>query len=387
MPERTAAITPTRLCFAAAHVVLHEGYRDLGHRLDQPSSSAAIRAHLDWDATMRLRSWLSSHGFGIAEAMDTAQRFVLGWESAQELIARTGALHLPHGFCAGAGTDHLGSVNSPQDLIDGVAHQCAQIAEHDGIPVILPMSFLARTNASANDYVAVYRGILERTAGPLFLHWLGPMFLPELDGYFPGDSLPRILALDRQKVRGIKISMLDAKLEVRLRRELLPHDQIVLTGDDFHFSRLILGGDPEREPLPVAARVERYTTIGAHRVALGDFSHALLGVLDAIAEPAGRALQALSRGDSARFADLMGPCEQLSRHVFCAPTQHYKAGLAFFNYLAGRQPNPMLIRREDLARDADHYRRAAELAVRCGALADTPEVTARLQNFLAEPRA
>lgn len=387
MSSTTPKPAPSRLCFAAAHVVMHDRYRERGHRLDRPASAAEIRSDLDWDATMAQRLWLAQNGFGIAEAMDTAQRFFLGWDSAQELIARTGSLKLQKGFCAGAGTDHLAEVRTLQDLIDGVAHQCEQIAQHGGIPVLLPMPFLARAQGREDDYVAVYRGILDRVSGPVFLHWLGPMFLPELEGYFPGNSLRRILALDRQKVRGIKISMLDAELEVTLRRELLPHDQIVLTGDDFHFGRLILGGDPKVPPSPHPVPIERYTTIGSHRVALGDFSHALLGVFDAIAEPAGRALAALAGGDSARFLDLMDPCEVLGRHLFVSPTQHYKAGLAFLNYLAGRQGNPMLVRREDLARDHAHYEKAAELAVLASCLRDDVDTAQRLRSFLSEPRA
>ena len=118
MNDAAKAATPVRLCFGAAHVVLHESYRALGHRLDAPADAAEIRAHVDWDATMRIRRWLDDNGFGIAEAMDTAQRFFLGWDSARELIARTSALRLTHGFCAGAGTDHLREVHNLDELAD-----------------------------------------------------------------------------------------------------------------------------------------------------------------------------------------------------------------------------------------------------------------------------
>ncbi len=383
MTSAAQAPQPTRLCFGAAHVVLRDSYAELGHTLDAPADAAAIRAHVDWDATMRIRRWLDDNGFGTAEAMDTAQRFFLGWESAQELIARTASLKLRNGFCAGAGSDHMPQPRSLDDLADGVAWQCNEIARQGGIPVVLPMPLLTQSGCGEDDYVAVYRRIVDRARGPLFLHWLGPMFLPALQGYFPGDSLRKILALDRQKVRGIKISMLDDSLEVRLRRELLPHDQIVLTGDDFHFGRMILGGDPGADRPIFPPRVERWTEIAGRKVALGDFSHALLGVFDAIAEPAGVALQALARGDAARFLDLMDPCETLGRHVFCAPTQHYKAGLAFLAFANGRQQNAMLVRREDRARDAAHYRRCAELAVLCSALRDDEVTAARVERLLA----
>lgn len=384
-PMPAASTTrPTRLCFAAAHVVMRDDYAGLGHDVDTPAAPASIRSHVDWGATMRLRSFLDRNGFGIAEAMDTAQRFFLGWDSAHELIERTAALSLRHGFCAGAGTDHLAETRTLGELAEGVAWQCTEIQRLSGIPVVLPMPMLCQLGCGEDHYVAVYRDILDRVDGPVFLHWLGPMFLPALQGYFPGDSLRRILALDRQKVRGIKISMLDDALEVRLRRELLPHDQIVLTGDDFHFGRMILGGEPGATRPLAPPPVQRWTKIAGRDVALGDFSHALLGVFDAIAEPAGRALAALTAGDAAKFLDLMDPCETLGRHVFCAPTQRYKAGLAFLAYAAGRQQNAMLVRREDRTRDAAHYRRCAELAVLCGALRDDEETAARVESWLAK---
>ncbi|MGK0157823.1 MAG: hypothetical protein ACI9SE_004806, partial [Neolewinella sp.] len=99
--------TAFRLCFGALHVVMQPGYRKLGHTLSQPGSAEVIEEHLDWAGTMQLRREMDAFGIGIAEAMDTAQRFFLGWPAARRLIAETGALRLPNGFCAGAGTDQL----------------------------------------------------------------------------------------------------------------------------------------------------------------------------------------------------------------------------------------------------------------------------------------
>lgn len=364
----TAPAAPPRLCFAAAHVVMRESYAAVGHTLQRPGSAAEIAAHVDWDATMGIRSRLDGFGLGIAEAMDTAQRFFLGWESARELIVRCGALRLQNGFCAGAGTDHLPAVRGPADLVDGVVFQARLIQRCGGIPVLLPMPFLSLQKCPARTYVDVYRAIVRQLDGPLFVHWLGPMFLPSLEGYFPGDSFGQVMAIDRRKVRGCKLSLLDDAMELRVRRELLPHDQIVLTGDDFHFARLILGGDPQGTPPASAPAVQRWTRIGRHDVPLGDFSHALLGILDGIARPTQRAMQALARGDAAGFLRILGPCEPLGQHVFGAPTQHYKAGLAWLAWQNGWQGNGMLVNREDLARDAAHYARCGELARACGAL-------------------
>jgi hypothetical protein len=49
-------------------------------------------AVLDWDETLAFRRHLWSYGFGVAEAMDTAQRGMgLDWEATRELIERSSA--------------------------------------------------------------------------------------------------------------------------------------------------------------------------------------------------------------------------------------------------------------------------------------------------------
>ena len=101
--------TAFRLCFGALHVVMQPGYRQLGHTLATPGSAQVIEEHIDWAATMQLRREMDAFGIGIAEAMDTAQRFFLGWPAASRLITETGALRLSSGFCAGAGADQCWS--------------------------------------------------------------------------------------------------------------------------------------------------------------------------------------------------------------------------------------------------------------------------------------
>ena len=54
----------SRTVFSAAHVVA-DPYADIS-----PDAPAAV----DWDATLAFRRHLWSHGLGVAEAMDTAQR-------------------------------------------------------------------------------------------------------------------------------------------------------------------------------------------------------------------------------------------------------------------------------------------------------------------------
>jgi len=350
-----------RLAYAATHLVMADSYADVAHSLASPGSPEEIAEHIDWPATLGLRSRLDSLGFGIAEAMDTAQRFEIGWENAERLIQGCGALHTRNGFVAGAGVDHLDAVDSPTDLIDGVVLQARTIQDAGGIPILLPLLWLAENKASEEDYVSVYSEIVKQLDGPLYVHWLGEMFHPGLAGYFPGESFDRILACDPSKVRGAKLSLLDAEFERELRARILERDQIVLTGDDFHFAELIAGED---------RAVLRTTKIGELDVPVGRFSHALLGVFDAIAQPASIAFEHLAAGDVAAYTKIMTPCETLGQWLFQAPTRHYKAGLAFLAWLNGLQSNAMIANHEERARDAQHYRKAFELATAAGAIED-----------------
>jgi hypothetical protein len=365
-------MSATRLAFAAARVVMRDEYSAVPHALERPGAHAKpgepeeIGRWIDWDTTLAQRARLGSLGFGVAEAMDTAQRFELGWESAARLIRATGELGLAAGFCAGAGTDHLPAVRGVDDLAAGVAEQCAFIAAAGGVPVLLPMPWLSAHGADEETFVDAYARILARVDGPVIVHWLGAMFLPALSGYFPGASFRRVMALDPAKVRGAKLSLLDPAREIELRRELGARDQILFTGDDLHFARLILGGGLEGEP--GAQTVERWTELAGRRVALGDFSHAMLGILDGIAAPAADALARLDAGDVAGYLARMLPCEALGRHLFAPPARHYKAGLAHLAHVAGLQTNAMLVNHAERARDAAHYAQAAELARAAGAL-------------------
>ena len=69
-----------RVAFAAAHVVA------------DPLAAADpwLDAALDWDRTIAYRHYLWDLGFGVAEAMDTAQRGMgVDWPVARELIQRS----------------------------------------------------------------------------------------------------------------------------------------------------------------------------------------------------------------------------------------------------------------------------------------------------------
>jgi hypothetical protein len=373
---------PARLAYAAAHVCYLDSYAQLGHSLEATGDPAAIAAHVDWPATADVRRHLDANGFGVAEAMDTAQRFEVGWEVAEQLIRATAELELEHGFVAGAGYDQVKVVPDSDALVEAVVSQARTIQRAGGDVVLLPMAWLTERGASEDAYVSVYVAIADALDGPLWVHWLGEAFSPALRGYFPGDSFARVMAHDPEKIRGAKLSLLDADVEVRIRRELLARGQLVLTGDDFHFEGLIRGASPWAAGGAITAPVGT-ARVGLREVPVGDFSHALLGILDAVAEPAGLALRALGRDDAARYHALMAPCEKLSRWVFRHPTRHYKAGLAFLSYLAGRQPNALLANREDLAHDRRYFLRCARLASEAGCVPDAEEAARRLEAWVS----
>ncbi len=70
----------SRVAFAAAHVAADP----LGDNV--PGAPAAV----DWEATLAFRRELFRYGFGVAEAMDTAQRNMgLDWHAVQELVRRS----------------------------------------------------------------------------------------------------------------------------------------------------------------------------------------------------------------------------------------------------------------------------------------------------------
>src|SRR5882672_5305950 len=108
----------TRKALAAAHVVADP----------RSAKEPWLEAAIDWDATLAYRRHLWSWGFGIAEAMDTAQRGMgLDWTNSLELIRRTVAAG-GGDVASGAGTDHLPTgAHSLEKIIAAYEEQCAAI--------------------------------------------------------------------------------------------------------------------------------------------------------------------------------------------------------------------------------------------------------------------
>ena len=323
---------------------------------------------IDWESTMGFREHLWAHGFGVAEAMDTAQRGMgLSIGQAQELIARSAAraAELGTAIASGAGTDQLAAgPHSLREIIRAYRDQL-EFVQASGSQVILMASrALAASARSAADYLEVYRQLLELADQPVLLHWLGEQFDPALRGYWgsadfrsaAGTVLELVERADG-KVGGIKLSVLDSGSEIWLRR-LLPAGVRMYTGDDFNYADLIRGD------------------------AQGH-SDALLGAFAAVTAPAAAALHALDAGDLAGYAAAMGPTVALSRVIFEVPTYHYKVGIAFLAWLNGLQPGFTMLGQMHQRRSAAHLIRVFELAAAARALLDPELAVTRMHEYLA----
>ncbi|MDX8501639.1 dihydrodipicolinate synthase family protein [Mesorhizobium sp. VK4C] len=349
-----------RIAYAAAHVVANP------FAMTDPWSQAAV----DWDRTMAFRHHLWRLGFRIAEAMDTSQRGMgFDWASARELIRRSIAeARTMKGadLASGAGTDHLApaAARTLDDVIHAYEEQFAFIEGEGGKAIMMASRALAAVAKGPDDYASVYDRILSQASGKVILHWLGDMFDPALKGYWGGrdfepalDTVIAIIERHAGKIEGIKISLLDAGKEVLL-RDRLPEGVLMFTGDDFNYPELI-AGDGRRH------------------------SHALLGIFDAIAPAANAALARLGAGDRAGYDALMAPTVPLSRKIFEAPTEYYKAGIVFMAWLNGHQDHFTMVGGMQSARGICHYADVFRLADQAGLLADPELAVARMKSFLA----
>ncbi len=355
-PTRTGPAR-SRTAYAAAHVVADP----LG------GNGPGRPARLDWDATLAFRHHLWDLGLGVADAMDTAQRGMgLDWAATAELIRRSAAEAATRGaaLVCGVGTDQLEVGQATlESVIKAYGEQLEVVQGAGATPVIMASRALAAIAGGPEDYAKVYGRLLAEVDRPVVLHWLGAVFDPALDGYWghadPADAIEGVAALiadHAEKVDGIKVSLLDASLEVRL-RSLLPAGVRLYTGDDFNYPDLILGdGDGH--------------------------SHALLGVFAAIAPAAAEALHALDDGDVDRYRALLEPTVPLARHLFAAPTFYYKTGITFLAWLNGHQKGFSMVGGLHSARDLTHLATAFRLADAAGVLTDPDTAAARMRTLL-----
>lgn len=355
--EAPGSAFTSRTVFSAAHVVA-DPFADT-----TPDSPAAV----DWDATLAFRRHLWSHGLGVAEAMDTAQRGMgLDWATAAELIRRSAAEARATGgrIACGVGTDQLTTTTATLAEVRVAYEEQLALVEESGAQAILMASrALAATAQGPDDYLEVYGHLLRQSAEPVVLHWLGPMFDPALEGYWGSsdldtatDTFLEVIAAHPDKVDGIKVSLLDARREVDLRRRL-PRGVRCYTGDDFNYPELIAGDEQ-------------------------GFSHALLGIFDPLGPLAAEAVRHLDTGDTEGFRALLDPTVELSRHLFRAPTRYYKTGVVFLAWLAGHQSHFTMVGGLQSARSLPHLARAYELADGLGLFPDPKLAEERMRTLL-----
>src|SRR5213593_1236485 len=350
----------SRIGMAAVHVVADP----------LASISPPLEVALDWDATLRFRHHIWSLGLAVAEAMDTSQRGVgFDWRTAKELIRRTvaeaktvsGAV-----LASGAGTDHLepGPRVTLADVEAAYEEQCTWIERCGGRIILMASRALAAAARSPDDYVKVYGRILSQVREPVIIHWLGEMFDPGLAGYWGSPSLDRatetllaIVSEHASRIDGVKISLLDQRREIAMRRRF-PKGVRMYTGDDFDYPTTIRGDDE-----------------GA--------SDALLGIFDVIAPAAAAALKALDTGDFTRYEAILEPTLPLARHVFGAPTRFYKTGVVFAAYLNGHQSHFRLVGGMESGRSVVHLAEQFVLMDRAGLLVDPERAAERMRRVLA----
>jgi hypothetical protein len=347
----------SRTAYAAAHVI------PLAWAENVPGAPAAI----DWDATLAFRRHVWSWGLGVADAMDTAQRNMgLDWAATTELIRRSAreAADVGGDLVVGVNTDHVADERISLEQVVAAYLTQLEVAEEAGAGVVLMASrHLARAADGPADYERVYREVLARASTPVVLHWLGEAFDPHLAGYFgpdlttASDTVVRIIEGDLDRVRGIKMSLLDADAEVAVRRRL-PAGPTLFTGDDFHYVSLIEGDE------------------------LGH-SDALLGAFAAVAPSAALALAALDRGDVEEYRRILDPTEALARQIFATPTPFYKTGVAFLSWLNGHQPAFAMVGGLHSARSLVHLSEIVRLADAAGAL-EHPELAAERWGALLD---
>ncbi len=353
-------VTPfNRTAYAAAHVVI-----------DPIVSTDPFDAppRVDWDTTLAFREHLYRLGFKVAEAMDTAQRGMgVDWPTARELITRSlrHARAVGGDLACGAGTDQLAPGDEVTlDQVEAAYREQLEVIEGEGgRAIVMASRALVRAARGPEDYLRLYGRLLQDTSRPVVLHWLGEMFDPALRGYWGStdvaaalDTVAQLIHDNASRVEGIKVSLLEARWEIELRRRLPPGVKMY-TGDDFNYAEL-MAGDAE------------------------GFSHGLLGIFDPIAPVASVALSALAAGNVFLYRELLDPTVALSRELFCAPTRHYKAGVVFLAWLNGHQAHFSMAGGLQAARSVAHYARVFELADAAGVLSDPELAVARMKHFL-----
>ncbi|MBN4070970.1 dihydrodipicolinate synthase family protein [Crocinitomix catalasitica] len=356
-PVQPRNISHNRIALSAVHVVA------------DPFGNDPIAApKIDWEKTIAYRDYLWSLNLGVAEAMDTAQRGMgLSFENAKELIKRSIQASKAHEnalLFSGCGTDHLQASDAKNldDVIAAYEEQIEYVEGMGGEVILMASRALAAIARSPDDYARVYDRILGQVQSPVIIHWLGDMFDPALAGYWGHSDLDQamdvalqIVGNNASKVNGIKISLLDKDKEINMRNRL-PEGVKMYTGDDFNFAELIQGD-------------------------ADNYSHALLGIFDAIAPAASSALEYLAEGNTEEYNRILEPTVPLSRLIFSSPTKFYKTGVVFLAWLNGHQDHFTMLDGQQSCRSITHLSKVFELAAKAAVLTKPELAVQRMQSL------
>ena len=166
-----------------------------------------------------------------------------------------------------------------------------------------------------------------------------------------------IIDAHKEKIDGIKISLLDADLEV------VDAPQPSLRRAHVYRRRLQLRPpDPGRRPVAIAMLCWE-SSMRLLRPRRWRWLRSTVGTLLAT-------------------NNCLQPTVPLSRHIFASPTQHYKTGVVFLAYLNGFQSHFRMVRGAESARSTAHLCELFVLADQAGVLRDPELATRRMRSFL-----
>ena len=283
-------------------------------------------------STLAFREHLWAYGFGVAEAMDTAQRGMgLSFDQAGELITRSAARAAParrgdrqrrRHRPAAAGPALAATIIAPPTSSSCSLVQCGRLAgDPDGEPGA------GRQRPVGRRLPGRLRQVLRPADQPVLLHWLGEAFDPALRGYWgsadfsaAADTVLELIRAGRRHGRGHQAVGADAGFEISAAAAAAARRPAV------HRRRL-----PLRRADPAAMQAGH--------------SDALLGAFAAVTAPAAAALHALDRRRPGRLRRRHRPDRGAQPADLRAADVHYKVGVAFLAWLNGLQPHFVMLGR------------------------------------------
>ena len=359
----------SRVVFSTAHVVADPLAENSPLLLGfEPYRAPA----LDWDATLAFRRHLWSHGFALAEALDTQNRALgLDWATSAELIRRSAAEAKAVGgrIAGGVWTDQLdpmrphtiaeitAAYEEQFELVEGTGSQAIMMASPD----------LPGVATGPDDYAKLYAHLLGQAEFPVILHWVLPESDFRLTGYWGHADWERALDVfidvvrdNVDKVDGVKVWPVSAEQELELRRRV-PAGVHVYNGDITDYPWLIAGG-------------------------ADGHSDALASVFGPLAPIVAEGLRKLDDGDAAGFRAELEPTLELAQHLFEGTPltmRFFKTGFVFLAWLSGHQDHFRMVWGEQGARSVPHLAKVYRLADGLGLFADPELARRRMRLVLA----